>query len=70
MANDIVGRFMDKGIWRLHESGRVAEFDRSFLMQYIEPGESGILYIHMELEDGRNESLKIQYMPGIPSYAK
>ena len=70
VSNDIIGSFKDTGVWRLLENGRVAEFDTEFLMQYIEPGESGILNIHMELADGRSQNLKICYMPGKPSYAK
>ena len=70
LANDIVGKFMDTGEYRLLENGRVIEFDWEYLMSYIEPGKTETLTFDLQLEDGRSQPLKIRYLTGKPPYAK
>ena len=68
LANDIVGRFIDTGEYRLLENGRVIEFDADFLKQHVVLGGSGEFFLTLELENGRRQQLTIRYLSGKPSY--
>lgn len=70
LSNDIVGKFKDTGEYHLLENGRVIEFNAEYLMNFIIPGESEIVVFNLQLEDGRTQPLKIQYLTGKPSYMK
>ena len=70
LSNDIVGAFKDIGTYRVLENGRVAEFDKEFLFQLIQPGTDGILKLVLTLEDGRKGTLTLEYITGKPSYAE
>jgi len=70
LSNDIVGKFKDTGECRLLENGRVIEFTKDYLMRFISPGESEVLFFDLQLEDGRSQTLKIRYLTGKPPYAK
>ena len=69
LANDIVGQFVEDE-YCLLENGRVIEFPSEYLMNFITPGESKIVYFDLQLKDGRSQILKIQYLTGKPPYAK
>lgn len=69
LSNDVDSRFVE-GEYRLLEDGRVIELDAAFLMQYMEPGNSGEVDFELVLEDGRTGILTVNYLPGIPDYAR
>lgn len=70
LANDIDGCFKASDDYTVLENGRVLEISRDFLLQRIEPGTSGKLYLTLELEDGRKERITVAYLAGTPPYAK
>ena len=69
LSNDVDGRFVEGG-YRLLEDGRVIEMDAAFLMQYMEPGNSGTVEFELALKDGRTGKLIVNYLPGKPDYAQ
>ena len=68
LANDIVGKFADTGRYKLLENGRVIEFEKEFLLNFITPGDSSILTMELQLEDGRTQPIKIELVTGKPSH--
>lgn len=69
VSNAVDSRFAE-GDYRLLEDGLVMELDYDFLMQYMEPGQSGEVAFIISLENGRTGTLIVNYKRGIPSYAQ
>ena len=70
LANDIVGRFADTGKYKVLEDGRVIEFEKEFLLNFIMPGDNYILTLELKMEDGRTQPIKIEFVSGKPPYMK
>lgn len=70
LSNDIVGSFVDTETYKLLENGRVIEFEKEMLMQYIMPGDNCVLRLELKLEDGRTQPIKIEFITGKSPYMK
>ena len=68
LANDIVGSFADTGKYKVLENGRVIEFEKDFLMNYIISEDKHNLRLELKLEDGRTQYIQIGLVPGKPPY--